>query len=126
MSSQYGQRQTPNIPQNSGGVNAPAIGTSSSTGVSSANLTSPANSALITSNHQNIPTTFSLQEVKEHSIQEEENDQMSFAVRGNTSDHEELEMIAEVVTTTGAGGAKKKQKAKNQIKEKRQALSKIY
>ena len=50
-----------------------------------------------------MPTTYSLQEVKEHSIQEE-NDQMSFAVR-DASEPEELEMIAEVVN---AGANKKR------------------
>ena len=50
------------------------------------------------SNLQNIPTTYSLQEVKEHSIQEE-NDQMSIAVR-EASEAEELEMITEVVNET--------------------------
>jgi hypothetical protein len=45
-----------------------------------------------------VPTTYSLQEVKEHSIQEE-NDQMSIAVR-EASEADELEMITEVVNET--------------------------
>jgi len=76
------------------------------------------------SNHQNMPTTYSLQEVKEHSIQEE-NDQMSFAVR-EAEEQEELEMIAEVVNAGGAKKRQKESKVKNTMKEKRQALSKIY
>ena len=71
-----------------------------------------------------MPTTYSLQEVKEHSIQEE-NDQMSFAVR-EAEEQEELEMIAEVVNAGGAKKRQKESKVKNTMKEKRQALSKIY
>lgn len=74
------------------------------------------------SNLQNIPTTYSLQEVKEHSIQEE-NDQMSIAVR-EASEAEELEMITEVVNET-----KKRHKdhlKQRQLQRKQQNIAKIY
>lgn len=50
---------------------------------------------------------------------------MSFAVR-EVSEPEELEMIAEVVNAGGAKKRHKESKMKNIMKEKRQALSKIY
>ena len=75
------------------------------------------------SNAQNMPTTYSLQAVKEHSIQEEEHDQLSIAVR-EASEAEELEMITEVVAETKKRHKDLRQRQATQ--KKQQNIARIY